>query len=124
MPAHTPKKKEGDKAIAQSHPVKLEDHPITKQTATKNKSDTTGDKGDHSHGQKGGQAKSNSKKKEDLDDMDEIFSSKPTKKSKDKIDDVGKPSSSGPDMAEIAKEAEKYKGSSSQGLFQIRLTFV
>jgi hypothetical protein len=58
------------------------------------------------------------RKKEDLDDMDAIFSSKPSKIAKVKALEVdrAKVSSSGPDMAEIAKEAEKYKGSSSQGL--------
>ena len=56
------------------------------------------------------------RKKEDLDDMDEIFSSKPSKQAKSRVLDGAKISSSGPDMAEIAKEAEKYKGSSSQGL--------
>ena len=57
------------------------------------------------------------KQKADSDDMDEIFAAKPSKSRKEEPADTGASASasSGPDLAEIAKEAERYKGSGGPG---------
>jgi hypothetical protein len=92
--------------------------PITK-TATKKEDQTSGDqrrdakKGDRAAAEK----KANPKQKADIDDMDEIFAAKPSKSKKEELvhSGAGASASSGPDLTEIAKEAERYKGSGGPG---------
>ena len=113
--AKMPPKHEKKKCDVQSKTHQFREHPSSKPKIEKDIKSTDSHASSEREGKKRAPAKLNARPKEDIDDMEEIFS-KPHKsiQSKGEISEQ-KSSTAGPDMAEIAKEAEKYKGSSNQG---------
>ena len=117
MPAQRPKKSGKEEADGKKDlPQKSKTHPSPKQKISKvDKSHAPEESKVKTRGTDDTKEGSNARPQKDKDDMDEIFSSKPSKEKKAPAKGMEKETSSGPDQAEIAKEAEKYKGSGSQG---------
>ena len=92
--------------------------PIQKAVSKKEEQSSADQRQDAKKGERASaEKKVTPKQKADIDDMDEIFAAKPSKSRKEEAANSGASASasSGPDPSEIAKEAERYKGSGGPG---------
>jgi hypothetical protein len=119
MPPQPPPKKaeKGGQGKPQTKDASVKS-PIHKAVIKKEEPSSADQRRDAKKGGASSEKKVNHKQKADIDDMDEIFAAKPSKSKKEDVADssAGASASSGPDLSEIAKEAERYKGSGGPGI--------
>jgi hypothetical protein len=119
MPPQPAPKEKGEKSGQGKHQSRdlSAKSPIQKPVSHKEEQSSADLRRDGKKGERVSEKKVTPKQKADIDDMDEIFAAKPSKSRKEEPVDSGASASasSGPDLSEIAKEAERYKGSGGPG---------